>query len=101
MILKIIALVFGYLLCGVGVLELVRLHDRHTDWIDKWMDDDDEIEQVMVVLLFPVALLFLILFVIRKIVFWFIKTVQTVFTTLIYTIVALVKEKDNDTRRDR
>ncbi len=79
-------------------MELVRLHDRHTDWIDKWMDDDDEIEQVMVVLLFPVMLLFLILWVVRKIVFWFIKTVQTVFTTLIYTIVALVKEKDNDTR---
>ena len=91
MILKIIAFVFGYLLCGVGVLELVRLHDRHTDWIGKWIDDDDEIEQVMVVLLFPVALSFLILLVVGKIVFWFIKIVQTVFTTLIYTIVALVK----------
>ena len=101
MILRILALVFGYLLCGVGVLELVRFHDRHTDWIGKWMDEDDEIEQVMVVLLFPVALLFLFLWVVRKIVFWFIKTVQTVFTTLIYTIVALVKGKDNDTKADR
>lgn len=100
MILRIIALVFGYLLCGVGVLELVRLHDRHTDWIDKWMDDDDEIEQVMVVLLFPVALLFLIFWVVRKIVFWFIKIVQTVFTTLIYTIVALIRG-ENDTGTDR
>lgn len=32
MILKIIGLVFGYMLCGIGTLELLKLHDRHSDW---------------------------------------------------------------------
>ena len=35
MILKIIRAVFVYLLCGVGVLELIRLHDRYSDWMSE------------------------------------------------------------------
>lgn len=91
MILKIIALVFGYLLCGVGTLELVKLHDRHSDWINRWADDSDESEEVFVVVLFPVLLLMILLWTIEIAIAFFIKVVRTVFTTFVYTIIALVK----------
>lgn len=66
MILKIIALVFGYLLCGVGTLELVKLHDRKVDWINRWVDDSDELDEVFVVVLFPVLLSMMLLWAIGK-----------------------------------
>lgn len=91
MILKIIALVFGYLLGGVGTLELVKLHDRHSEWINRWGDDSDELDEVMVVVLFPVLLLMILLWAIGKAIAFFIKVVRTVFTTIVYTIIALVK----------
>jgi len=97
MILKIIALVFGYLLGGVGVLELIRLHDRHTDWIHQWLDRDDELEQVSVVILWPFALVYLLMpWLIGKFVFAFIKVVQIIFTTLTYIVVALIKGNDKE-----
>lgn len=89
--LKIIGAVFVYLLCGVGVLELIRLHDRHTNYMSQWLDFDDEFEQVIVVVLFPGALACLIPWLIGKFVFVFIRVVQMIFTTLAYTIVALIK----------
>ena len=101
MILKIIALVFGYLLGGVGTLELLKLHDRHSEWVNRWVDDSDELDEVFVVVLFPLLLPMILLWAIGKAIAFFIKAVRTVFTTLIYTIVALVKEKDNDTGTDR
>jgi len=97
MILKIIALVFGYLLGGVGVLELIRLHDRHTDWIHQWLDRDDELEQVSVVILWPFALVYLLMpWLIGKFVFAFIKVVQIMFTALAYMIAALIKDKEQE-----
>jgi len=97
MILKIIVAVFGYLLCGVGVLELVRLHDRHTDYIDQWLDYDDESEQVILVVLYPYFLVGLLIpWLIGKFVFVFTKAVQMIFTTLAYTIAALISGKDKE-----
>ena len=97
MVLKIIEAVFGYLLCGVGVLELIRLHDRHTDWIHRWLDCDDELEQVSVVILWPFALVCLLIpWLIGKFVFAFIKVVQIIFTTLTYIVVALIKGKNKE-----
>lgn len=100
MILKIIGLIFGYLLCGVGTLELVKLHDRKVDWINRWVDDSDELDEVFVVVLFPVLLLMMLLWAIGKAIALFIKAVRTVFTTIVYTIVALIRGK-NDTETDR
>ena len=94
--LKIIGAIFGYLLCGVGVLELIRLHDRHTDYMHQWLMFDDEFEQVITVVLFPVCLLYLIPWLIGKFVFVFIKVVHMIFTTLAYMIVALIKGKDKE-----
>ena len=91
MILKIIALVFGYMLCGVGTLELLKLHDRHSDWIDKWVEDSDELEEAFVVTIFPAYLLMILFWVIGKSIAFFTKAVRTVFTTIVYTIVALIK----------
>ena len=96
MILKIIGAIFGYMLCGVGVLEIIRLHDRHSDFIHQWMIDDDELEQVIVVGLFPIFLVMLIPWLICKFVFVFIKVVQMIFTTLTYIIVALMSGKDKE-----
>ena len=91
MIIKIIAFVFGYLLCGVGTLELVKLHDRHSDWINRWFDDFDELDDVFVVVMFPAWLLMILLWAIGKASALFIKVVRTVFTTIVYIIIALVK----------
>jgi ABC-type transport system involved in cytochrome bd biosynthesis fused ATPase/permease subunit len=91
MIFKIIGLIFGYLLCGVGTLELVKLHDRHSEWINRWVDDSDELDEVFVVVLFPVLLLMILLWAIGKAIAFFIKVVRTVFITIVYIIVALVK----------
>lgn len=96
MTLKIIGAVFVYLLCGVGVLELIRLHDRHTNYMSQWLDFDDEFEQVIVVVLFPFILVYLIPWLIGKFVFVFIRVVQMIFTTLTYMVVALIKGKDKE-----
>lgn len=97
MILKIIGVVFGYLLCGVGVLELIRLHDRHTGWLNQWSDCNDEGEQVFVVILWPFfSVCLLIPWLISKFVFAFIRVVQMIFTTLTYMIVALITGKDKE-----
>lgn len=96
MILKIIAFAFGYLLCGVGTLELLKLHDRHSEWIDKWVEDSDELEESFVVTIFPAYLLMLLFWAIGKAIAFFTKAVRTIFTIIVYTIVALVKEKRND-----
>lgn len=100
MILKIIGAAFVYLLCGVGVLELVRLHDRHSDFMHRWFDEDDdvyEIEQIVVVTLYPFFVLVpFIPWLIGKFIFAFIKAVQIIFTTLVYTVVALVKRENNE-----
>ena len=87
MILKIIALVFVYLLCGVGVLELVRLHDRKVDWEHEWLFGSDDVEQMFIVVMFPIVLIPLIFMAV-------IKGIQIVFTTIVYTIVALVKRDE-------
>lgn len=92
MILKVIAFIFAYLLCGTGTLELIRLHDRHSKWLDKWgADDADETDEVMVIVLFPLMLLFMLLWVLGKIIALFTKTIRTVVTTVIYTTIALIK----------
>lgn len=97
MILKIIGAVFGYLLCGVGVLELIRLHDRHTGWLDRWLDCDDELDQVIVVILWPFFLVCLLTpWLISKFVFVFIRVVQMIFTTLTYMVAALITGKDKE-----
>lgn len=96
MIFKITGAVFGYLLCGVGVLELLRLHDRHTDYIHQWLLFGDEDEQVIVVVLFPFFLVWLIPWLIGKCIFAFIRVVQIIFTTLTYIVVALIKGKDKE-----
>lgn len=101
MILKIIGAVFGYLLCGVVVLELVRLHDRHTtSFIDQWLDDD-ELEEVLVVILWPFVLVcFLIPWLIGKLVFAFIRVVRTIFTTLTYLVIALINGRDKEHKHE-
>ena len=93
----IIGAVFVYLLCGVGVLELVRLHDRHTDYKHQLLIFNDECEQVIVVTIYPLFLVCLILLLIGKFVFVFTRVVQIIFTTLTYIVVALIKgRKDKE-----
>ena len=91
MILKVIAFIFAYLLCGTGTLELIRLHDRHSNWLDRWADDADETDEVMVIVLFPLMLLFMLLWVLGKIIALFTKAIRTVVTTVIYMTIALIK----------
>ena len=90
MILKIIVFTFLYLLCGVGVLELFKLHDRHVeDYEYQWLENDES-EGIIITLFFPIYLMFTIPWLIGK----FIRVVEIIFTALTYIVMALIKSKD-------
>ena len=91
MIIKIILGIFAYLLCGVATLELYFWRDRHCESeMDKFVEDD-EIWQVIVVVFFPFFLFLAILYVTYKGLLLIIRLIRTLFTTIIYLIIALIK----------
>lgn len=50
MIIKVILIIFVYLLIGIAVLEGVLWRDRKVSWYDRWMDATDEIDQTLTVM---------------------------------------------------
>lgn len=94
MILKSVLFVFLYLLCGIGTLELILFHDRKCDdSFDQWgIGDCDDIEQVIIVILFPLFLALIIFWAIGKGLALIIKGIRILITTVIYSIVAIIKE---------
>lgn len=77
---------------GVGVLEIMQLHDRNVNWIDMWVDND--MMQACVILFMPFALIFVVsyyfFYALGLGLLAFRKGVVTVFATLIYLTKALI-----------
>lgn len=103
MVFKIILGIFLYLLCGVGVLEIMQYHDRNVHWTDTWVDDNDMMK-ACVILFMPFALIFVVsyyfFYALGLGALAFRKGVVTVFATLIYFTKALITgRKNNETNR--
>lgn len=89
MALKIIFFIILYLLLGVGALEIMLWHDRHSDDFDAWVDD--ETMQVFIVVFMPFLWVWIILWLTFRGLKKFIKAVRSFFVALVYMIIALTK----------
>ncbi len=95
MIIKVILLIFAYLLIGIAVLEGVLWHDRKVGYYDNWIDEDDETDQSLAVMMWPVLIPILSLYILHIGLKHLIKGVRIFFTTIVYLIAAMI---DNDRR---
>lgn len=93
MIIKIIIGIFLYLLCGVGVLEIFKWHDRQVNWIDKWASSESM--QVAIVLFMPLSLIWAMGYLLYLSILKFIKITRVLFTTLVFLIIAIFKRNDD------
>lgn len=103
MIVKVMLIIFAYLLIGCAILEITLWHDRKVDLTETWLSDPkDEVEQNLTAILWPFIIpeLFTRILVI-VIEFMFketgilIKVVRIFFTTLVYLIAAII-DKDKE-----
>ncbi len=92
MITKIMLLIFAYLLIGIAVLEWVLWSDRKTSSSDKWINDEDDWEQTMTVILWPVILPMLWIYGLK----YLIKGIRIFITTIVYLIAALIDKDKED-----
>lgn len=95
MIIKVILIIFVYLLIGIAVLEVMLWRDRKVSFIDKWVDAEDEVEQTMTVILWPVILPMLWVYLLNIGLKRLIKGVRIFFTATVYIIAAIIdKERE-------
>lgn len=95
MIIKVILLIFVYLLIGIAVLEGVLWRDRKVSMFDRWMDATDEIDQTLTVMIWPVFIPILGLYILHIGLKHLIKGVRIFFTTIVYLIAAMI-DKDRE-----
>ena len=90
MIIKVILIIFAYLLIGIAVLEIMLWHDRKVGFIDKWIDETSDWEQTFTVILWPIVLPMLWLYALNLGLKCLIKGVRIFFTTIVYLIAASI-----------
>lgn len=98
MIIKVMLIIFAYLLIGIAILEIILWHDRKVDLIDTWLSDPkDEVDQTLAAIFWPLIipeLCIRIPFIVIKFMFKLtgilIKGIRVIFTTLVYVIAALI-----------
>lgn len=91
MIIKIMLLIFAYLLVGIAVLEWVLWLDRKTSSSDKWINEEDDWEQTITVIIWPVVLPMLWIYGLK----YLIKGVRIFFTIIVYLVAAII-DKDRE-----
>lgn len=95
MIINVILIIFAYLLIGVAVLEGILWRDRKKNFIEKWIDETDDVGTSLIVMFWPATIPVLggyILFIGLK---HLIKGVRIFFTTIVYLIAAMI-DKDRE-----
>lgn len=103
MIIKVILIIFAYLLIGCAILEIILWHDRKVDLTDTWLSDPkDEVEQNLTVILWPfiipelcIRILVIVIEFMFKETGILIKGIRVIFTTLVYVIAAII-DKDRE-----
>lgn len=96
MIIKVILLVFAYLLTGVAILEGLLCYDRRSYSRSNWIDYRDDFEQVMVVAFWPLILPIIIIGVLYIGLVRFIKIVRIFFTTIVYLIAVIIDKREGE-----
>ncbi len=98
MIIKVILIIFAYLLIGCAILEIILWHDRKVDFTDTWLSDPkDEVEQNLTVILWPfiipelcIRILAIVIELMFKETGILIKGIRVIFTTMVYVIAAII-----------
>lgn len=90
MIIKVILIIFAYLLIGIAVLECILWRDRREGFIERWVDTTDDVEQVLAVILWPAILPALGFYLLCIGLMHLIKGVRIFFTATVYLIAAII-----------
>lgn len=96
MLIKIMLLIFAYLLIGIAVLEVMLWRDRKVSFIDKWIDETSDWEQTMTVILWPVILPMLWVYLLNIGLKRLIKGVRIFFTATVYIIAAIIDKPSEE-----
>lgn len=96
MIIKVILIIFAYLLIGIAVLEGTLWLDRKDGHTDKWVDEDEDTEQTLAVILWPVILPMLWIYLLNIGLKHLIKGVRIFFTAIVYIIAAIIDEPSKE-----
>ena len=99
MIIKVILIIFVYLIIGIAVLEGILWRDRKVSFIDKWIDDDDDVEQSLVVVSWPVMIPILGIYILYLGLKYLIKGVRIFFTAIVYLIAAIIDKNMEDKKK--
>lgn len=89
-------IIFAYLLIGIAVLEGLLWRDRKVSFIDQWLDAEDEMEQVLVVIFWPAAIPTLGVYILYLGLKHLIKGVRIFFTTIVYLVAAIISNKKEE-----
>ena len=99
MIIKVILIIFAYLLVGIAVLEWVLWLDRKTSSSDKWINEEDDWEQSLVVVSWPVMIPILGIYILYLGLKYLIKGVRIFFTAIVYLIAAIIDKNMEDKKK--
>lgn len=96
MIIKVMLVIFIYLLIGIAVLEIMLWRDRKVGFIDKWIDETSDYEQTSVVILWPIALPMVWIYLLFIGLKHLIKGVRIFFTATVYIIAAIIDKPSEE-----
>lgn len=91
MIIKVILFVFIYLLIGIITLEGIAWYDRKSKSVYKWVEDHDDVDNVIVVLMWPILLPIIGVCIFFVGLAYLIKGIRIFYTTIVYLIIVFIK----------
>lgn len=93
-VIKVILIIFAYLMVGIAILEGLLWYDRHHYSNYTWIEDD--FDQVIIVTCWPFVLIPIIFAILYIGLVYFIKGTRIFFTTIVYLLAAIISNwRDN------
>lgn len=91
MIIKVMLVIFIYLLIGIAVLEIMLWRDRKVDYIKRLIEDPkDDAELITTVVYWPVLVIVLGIYILYFGLKHLIKGTRIFFTAIVYLVAAII-----------